>query len=196
MAAQISLPWLLTDVLCALGLGFFYAALYWLFSRLLPKRRKRPGPAVRRTRRRLLYLADGLWAVGAVLFTRAWALTDSHAAQLRGAILLGVAVGCAAFWLGAAPVLRRWSNALAWVARRVLLPPLTQLQKLLAWLRRRLLPRREHRRIRWEKRALRRQKAAADRPKRQKDPQTEKLFQKNSEKELQSPGVIYYNNLN
>ncbi len=201
MMAQIPLPWQLTDALCALGLGFLWAGAsfvlggLWLaparlFARGRARRRRRAGP--------VLFAADAVWGCAGALFVRAWALTDSHAAQVRGSIVLGAAVGYAAFWLGAAPVLcrvlRRAEKVLCTVCRPFL--------RLAAWVHRRIyrlcLPGRERRRLRWEKRAAARAQAASRPPSAVPSPSRRvgrKDFEKNEQKELQSRRRVYYNNL-
>ena len=201
MMAQIPLPWQLTDALCALGLGFLWAGAsfvlggLWLaparlFARGRARRRRRAGP--------VLFAADAGWGCAGALFVRAWALTDSHAAQVRGSIVLGAAVGYAAFWLGAAPVLCRVLRR----AEKVLCAACRPFLRLAARVHRRIyrlcLPGRERRRLRWEERAAARAQAASRPPSAVPSPSRRvgrKDFEKNEQKELQSRRRVYYNNL-
>ncbi len=193
MVAQIPLPWLLTDVLCAMGLGFLYGFVGWLAG-LLPQRRLR-GRRARQLQRMLRYTSQAAAAVAAVFFTQAWVLTGSHSAQVRWFIVLGVAVGFAAFWLGVARVLDSWLAAGCRVVGAVLDPPL----KLAKKCRRRLhlwaLPRRERHRVAYEKRARHRAERRKKIKESKKTKNNSENMQENFQKELQSPRVVYYNNL-
>lgn len=202
MMAQIPLPWQLTDALCALGLGFLWAGASFVLGGLwsTPARLFAHGRARRRRRASpVLFAADAVWGCAGALFVRAWALTGSHAAQVRGSIVLGAAVGYAAFWLGAAPVLYRVLRR----AEKVLCTVCRPFLRLAARVHRRIyrlcLPGRERRRLRWEERAAARAQAVMPRPPSAVQPTGRcvgrKDFEKNEQKELQSRRRVYYNNL-
>lgn len=220
MLAQIPLTWQLTDLLAALGLGFLYGALYLVLrglARALAPHRPAKTRAAHRHRRVALLLADGVWAAAGAIFTRAWVLTDSHAAQLRWSMVLGALAGCGIFWLGAAPVLRRQAalvrrcgRALGAALARLLAPLGRALYRLWRRLRRLGLPGRERRRLAYErqskKRAAAQQAKQQARQQRRQDrlqkrgqtPAAEKNLpetEKSAQKQLQSPQKVLYNNL-
>ena len=125
MVAQIPLPWQLADLLCAMGLGFLYAALYLLLCRLFCRRPLRPPPQgsvcvygtpqrYRRRRQRqkkrrkaAAFAGQLLYAMTCCFFTWAWILTESRAAQFRRSMAVGIVLGWMAFCCGVLPGLRR-----------------------------------------------------------------------------------------
>lgn len=209
MMAQIPLPWQLTDMLCAMGLGFLYAAVYAVLRRLAGSRsapRKRVVFSVgakqlrrlRRSRRVLGAAGEALLAAACVFFTRAWVLTASHAAQFRWSMALGLAAGFAVYWRGAAPVLRCWGQCFF----RLTAPLRRMGGALRRFSHKRNLMRRERRRLTWNKRQEQRQTVLQKRlssenvTRRASNTQNlGKEMQKNQKNRLQNPQRIYYNNL-
>ena len=208
MMAQIPLPWHLTDLLCAMGLGFAYSAVYALLRRVF-RRSEIPHTGVfaphpqqrrwkKRRRRYSFMTGEALFAALCILFTRAWVLTGSHAAQFRLSMAVGLTAGAAAFFYGVRPVLRRWAKAGLYAAA-----PLRRLcGALYGFFRCRRLVRRERRRIAWENHRTKREErlkkhlqAAAKAERTKNSKKSQKDLQENPQKELQNPPQIYYNNL-
>lgn len=211
MVAQIPLPWQLTDFLSAMGLGFLYMGVYMLLQRIwhrrasalpvriigvygTPQQNRRRTQRRKRVRKTVAFCADTLYAVVCCIFTRAWVLTESRAAQLRWSMVVGVAVGCAAFGCGVLPMLHCYGRRL----RRLTVP-------LARWLNRQkakrhgwILAGRERRRLQRERHELRLQQKKNNR----KQPVVPTAAQKNAaelekseQKRLQTTGRVYYNNL-
>ncbi|MBQ8610758.1 MAG: hypothetical protein IJ412_03505 [Oscillospiraceae bacterium] len=208
MMAQIPLPWHLTDLLCAMGLGFAYSAVYALLRRILHRSEVpctgvfAPRPRQRRLQKRCrkysFMAGEAIFAALCVLFTRAWVLTGSHAAQFRLSMAAGLAAGCAAYFYGVQPVLRRWVK----MGLHAVAPLLRLYTAVNDFFHRRSLARRERRRLVWEKRQKKRAellenrlRAAAQAEKRNDIEKSKKDLQENPQKELQNPAQIYYNNL-
>ena len=196
MAVLIPLPWQLTDFLCALGLGALYGAVYRWGVLLLPQGRLR-----KKARRVLTGVGELLWTLAAALFTRAWVLTGSRAAQLRWTVVLGILLGMAAFHAGMVPVLKRLDD--------LLLQLFSPLRRLFFRVGRAAAAVRSRRRQTAQKRqtmrAARRERRDADRMKKATDSRrshgkkngkkSQKIFPENAKKELQSKEKMYYNNL-
>ena len=183
MAVQIPLPWQLTDFLCALGLGALYGAVY-RWGGLLPWERLHG-----RTRKLLMGVGELLWTLAAALFTRAWVLTGSRAAQLRWTAVLGILLGLTAFRAGMAPALKRLDSLLL-----RLFSPLRRLfvrvGRAADAARKRRAARMERKKPRSKKRV---KKAVADGM--CSDEKSRKKYSGNAKKELQNKMKMYYNNL-
>ena len=211
MVAQIPLPWQLTDLLSAMGLGFLYMGIYVLLQRVwhrrasvlpvrtisvygTPQKNRRRAQRRRRVRKSVAFCMDAVYAVICCVFLRAWVLTESRAAQLRWSMIAGVVLGCTAFGCGVLPVLRRCGCGL----RRFAAP-------LIHWLDRQKVKRHAWSLAGRERRRLRREKHEASlqqkkiRKNKQGTPATVQKnaeeFEKSEQNRLQTTGRVYYNNL-
>lgn len=182
--AQIPLTWQLTDFFSALGLGFLYGAVYFILRSLSPRRKM------------VRLIVDVLWASGCAVFTRAWVLTESHAAQLRWTMVLGVLAGCLVFWQAVAPSLRRFFR---FIYSRLLLPVRNAAARAGHFIKRIGIGRRERHRKHWEKRQEKRQLRLQQQEEKQNQKKEKekkgKTMAKSDEKELQKSQKVYYNNL-
>lgn len=212
MVAQIPLLWQLTDLFCAMGLGFLYGFLYLLLCGLLRKKPAAPfaaeiprvfGTEQRLRRRRQLqkklrktvvFLAQALFAFTCCIFTRAWVLTASRAAQLRWSMLVGVVLGFRAFFAGMLPVLKHVQKKIA----RICAPVRKLCGGIAARSHRHRLQARERHRLRFQKREDRRterQNARLQAEQAAMQQKNQKEFEKIGQKELQIQRKVYYNNL-
>ena len=216
MVAQIPLPWQLADLISAMGLGFWYAAVYLLLCRMCRRRPSRPLPegtvcvygtpqqrrarARRQKKRRKAeaFVGQLLYAVLCCLFTRAWILTESRAAQFRGSMAVGIVLGWTVFCCRVLPVLRRAEKRLC----RLGAPAVRLLRRCRDARATRAQAAREKRRLRYEQRMQRRkarlqQRPAAEKVKKpsEQNRKSRKEFEKNEQKQLQTAARVYYNNL-
>ena len=212
MVAQIPLPWQLTDLLSAMGLGFLYAGVYALLCRLFrrracqllpgdaacvystPQQRQRQRRRRRKRRKAAAFTGQILYAAACCFFTRAWVLTESRAAQFRWSMAVGIVLGWAVFYKTVRPVLHRMEQRLL-----QLTAPGRRLARRWKTARHtRTLAAREKRRLRYAQREERLRHNSEARKKKaesQRTSQNEKEFEKNEQKRLQTTAKVYYNNL-
>ena len=195
-----------------MGLGFLYAGLYALFGRLCrcgvfrsapvkaicvygtPQQRSRRIRRQRKRRKAAAFAGQMLYAVLCCFFTRAWILTESRAAQFRWSMAVGLLLGWAAFYRRMLPVLQRAVRC--W--RRLTAPVRRLARRWKTAQHTRALAAREKRRVRYERREERLKHCRKERKTGhgvEKCPKNQKDFEKNEQKQWQTAGRVYYNNL-